>query len=27
VDRHIRGTKDFAEFKRSLEGTGAAQHV
>ena len=27
VDRHIRGTKDFAEFKRSLEETGAAQNV
>ena len=27
VDRHIRGTKDFAEFKRSLEEAGAAQNV
>jgi glutaconate CoA-transferase subunit A len=27
VDRHIRGTKDFAAFKRSLEEAGAAQNV
>jgi glutaconate CoA-transferase subunit A len=27
VDRHILGTKDFAEFKRSLEEAGAAQNV
>jgi glutaconate CoA-transferase subunit A len=25
IDRHVRGTSDFAEFKRSIEG--AAQHV
>jgi glutaconate CoA-transferase subunit A len=27
IDRHIRGTSDFAEFRRSLEGAGAAQNV
>lgn len=27
IDRHIRGTADFAEFRRSLEGAGAAQNV
>jgi glutaconate CoA-transferase subunit A len=27
IDRHIRGTRDFDEFKRSLEGAGARQHA
>ena len=27
IDRHVRGTKDFADFKRSLGERGAAQNV
>ena len=27
IDRHIRGTQDFAGFRRSLEDAGAAQNA